>query len=142
MTKDSRLLKFAPERPLHVEWIILTLFVVVTVGFGVSYVRLMYEQHQAQGRLQAAERRLENEEWRQQELQRQLKLARTSEGTFVLQYVPRLLRRAAPGAEVWIFPEQTGKSPAEHGQPQPEVGTRANPPIWKRWLALFHLIDR
>ncbi len=133
---QQRVLKLFPSRPLTLEWLIVGLFLVIMVGFGISYTRLLYERHQAHIRLQLAQEEVRREELRYHELEKLYRQATNGGDIFVAQYAPRLLRRAAPGTEVWLFPEEdTAPQRARLDGKTKETSL----PVWKQWLhVLFH----
>ncbi len=129
----ERMVKLLPPRPLTLEWIIVGIFLVVMVGFGLSYTRLLYERHQAQVQLRAVQAEVRREELRHHELEKLYRQAIHGGDIFVAQYAPRILRRAAPGTEIWLLPEKGETTQAVTSSQKSD----ASSPIWKQWYRVF-----
>ncbi len=124
-------------RPFSLERLLFLVLVIITVGFGISYTRLLYERHQVTVRNSEIERRVQYERLRYKDLKHLLQWVQ--EDWYRAQEAARLWRSAIPGTEIWVKEGEArpGGTSAAGG----DNGTDTSPevPVWRQWMQVFHL---
>ena len=118
---------------ITMDQIILLVLGVVTVVFVISYVNLLYQQHLAQQEKQTAERLLQEERVRWEQLV--ALQAAVQEPGYVLGDVARKLARGDEDTVVMEMPENVDEAAVVSA-----IQSRQAPrTIWRQWLERFHL---